>query len=116
RDTAQLQGTAEAQGSGRLVPNPCVPTPDSGAARRIAAVDALVAGAAADHDRAAGRAWWCVFLVLDRRVRVGGRGGCGTGAVGISVWPLPCSSSRRLTPALYCASLGRNFDASQRKM
>ena len=39
------------------------------AAARVAAVGALVAGAAADHDRAAGRARRRVFLVLDRRER-----------------------------------------------
>src|SRR5437868_1991519 len=37
---------------------------------RIPAVDALVAGAAPDHDRAAGRARWRVFLILNRRKRI----------------------------------------------
>src|SRR3954454_8390024 len=39
------------------------------AAARRAAVAALVARARADHDRSAGRARRCVFLVLDRRKR-----------------------------------------------
>src|SRR5262252_8745037 len=40
------------------------------AAAGVAAVAALVAGAAADHDRAARRAGRRVFLVLNRRVLV----------------------------------------------
>src|SRR5215467_13037002 len=71
-----------------LRPQPRIPNPESlipvlRAAAGVAAVDALVAGAAADHDRAAGRARRRVFLVLNGRERLrrggrrrlGGRGG-----------------------------------------
>src|SRR5207245_5341790 len=52
------------------IPNPKPRIPSSlGASRDIPAVDALVAGAAADPDQAACRARWRVLLILNRRER-----------------------------------------------
>src|SRR6516162_8558254 len=44
-----------------------------GAAARVTAVDAFIAGPAANHDRPACRAWRSIFLILNRRKR---RGSC----------------------------------------
>ena len=60
----------------RKFPRPLAPSPEFDYAQplRIPAVHALVAGAAADHDRAARRARRRVFLVLNRRERRRRRG------------------------------------------